>query len=345
MASPSWRGLARAVIVVDAAAGGATEPLLRVPGAPLPGRDRGAARRRGAGRRHARGSRDRPGAVWLRAGPHLALWLDVAATPTLRLTARLDGPVLPVVLADALAAPPLAPVARAEVVTVEAPALAPAVPAGELAPRRGWPVRALLIVAALLIAIEAAATRARRGALAARVALVAGLGALAWGGVTRDGRRVGFVLDVSASVAPAEAAARAEVARRADALGPDDRAALIVAPAAPASSFRSVRRRRWRGGRGAAWSTPSRSASIRRARIWAPRWRSPALRWAAAAASSSWSATAATASAATPRWRRPWRASAAGSSSPPSTAATWRGSRSRRRRAAPRLAARSRCRS
>ncbi len=135
--STAWRGPARARLVVADAADGAPAPLQAVPGAPLPGAtpallDATPPVAVDAGASFAID----PAQVWLRAGAHAALGLERdASPPTLRLAVALDGPLLPVVLADALAAPPFAASGRADVPDVRAPAIAPAVPA--IPARRG----------------------------------------------------------------------------------------------------------------------------------------------------------------------------------------------------------------
>ncbi len=232
VASTAWPGPARARLVLGAPPPTAPlEPLLAVAGAPLPGATPAllAAVPPVAVDKLA-GARIDPSQVWLRAGPHAALWYEPAAhAPALRLVAALDGAVLPVVLADAFAAPPLAiAAAPATVADVRAPPPAPPVPAGERGRRDGWPTRALLIAAAALIALETIAGRTRGASLLARLALIAGLALLVGRAFAAPAPRVVFVLDVSASVAPAATAARAELARRARVLPAGARAALVV---------------------------------------------------------------------------------------------------------------------
>jgi hypothetical protein len=173
----------------------------------------------------AAGAAAAPANTWLRAGAAPAVWDEPGAV---HVAVALDGPALPVLLADLFARAPLAPAAPPPALAdVRAPPPAPAAPPPR--PRsHPWPLTALFIAVAVAVAAEAALARPRgRAALALRGAtLVAALlGARA---TTREPRRVVFVLDVSASVAPAEATARAALAREADALGADDRAALVL---------------------------------------------------------------------------------------------------------------------
>lgn len=175
----------------------------------------------------AAGAAAAPANTWLRAAAAPAVWDEPGAV---HVAVALDGPALPVLLADLFARAPLAPAAPPPALAladVRAPPPAPAAPPAR--PRsHPWPLTALFVAVAVAVAAEAALARPRgRAALALRGATLAAalLGARA---TTREPRRVVFVLDVSASVAPAEATARAALAREADALGADDRAALVL---------------------------------------------------------------------------------------------------------------------
>lgn len=232
--SSAWTGPARARVVIHAPPIDAPiEPLLAVPGAPLPGLTVALlAAAPAVAIDPAAGGAATPDSVWLRAGPHAAVWIDGAAAagsaPTLHVAAAIDGAVLPVLIADAFAAPPLAPAAdAADVADVRAPPVAPGVPAPHR-PRRGWPLRVLLVIAAIAIAIEAVLGRARGAAAIVRAGVVVGLAVLAWRAVGPAPRRVVFVVDVSASAAPADADARAVIARAAGSLARDDRASVVV---------------------------------------------------------------------------------------------------------------------
>ena len=166
-----------------------------------------------------------PARTWLRAGDAPAVWTHGDAA---HLAAAIDGAALPVLLADLFAVAPLARVAPpATVADVRAPAPAPAVPPAR--PRaRPWPIAALFALAAVALALEALLAWPRGAGLALRLATLAVIVVGARLATARAPRRVVFVLDVSASVAPAEAEARAALARRAGALADDDRAALVL---------------------------------------------------------------------------------------------------------------------